>query len=641
MIHSAGNMKILKLQFLMLFLFSGIISAQTADELKTLFVEAESHYLYEEYELANPLYLMLNDYEPGNANIKYKIGNCYLYIPNEKTKAIPFLEEAVKNASYESKTESIKEKRAPLDAYFSLANAYRINNELEKALNTYQTFNRLVGEKGSMVNSEFVNQQIQACKNAITFSEKPVAIDKTNIGTEINQGSINDDPAISFDGKTLVYTEKRGILSVIYYTIKERDKWQTPIDITSQLNAGEDCTSCSLNSDGTELYLYKNDIYDGNIFVSNLVKGVWTPIKKLNKNINTKFYESHASVSADGKKLYFTSNRDGGLGGLDIYVSEKDASGQWGPATNLGPTINTEYNEDTPFITQDGLYLYFSSEGHSNMGGYDVFRSMNLKNSWKSPENLGSPINSTDDDIFYQPANNGKNAYYSILTGYKKKEIFYMSYGETLQTQKSYEIKGSLKLSDKPNTKFDKNFVIRVINKPIGDTIDSSFPDELTGSYSVVVPAGKYEITFSGPGYISQTIDTTILSDNPVLSLFIDVTLEPEVYEKMDLSFIPTVAAIDSSVLITNMTVRDVTDKDSEDKGILYFTIQVIALHNPVDVSYFKNITNMKVLYSDTDKFYRYTTGQYKTREEADAARLLIIKKGYPEEIFIKKVSKE
>jgi Tol biopolymer transport system component len=641
MIHSAGNMKILKLQFLMLFLFSGIISAQTADELKTLFVEAESHYLYEEYELANPLYLMLNDYEPGNANIKYKIGNCYLYIPNEKTKAIPFLEEAVKNASYESKTESIKEKRAPLDAYFSLANAYRINNELEKALNTYQTFNRLVGEKGSMVNSEFVNQQIQACKNAITFSEKPVAIDKTNIGTEINQGSINDDPAISFDGKTLVYTEKRGIVSVIYYTIKERDKWQTPIDITSQLNAGEDCTSCSLNSDGTELYLYKNDIYDGNIFVSNLVKGVWTPIKKLNKNINTKFYESHASVSADGKKLYFTSNRDGGLGGLDIYVSEKDASGQWGPATNLGPTINTEYNEDTPFITQDGLYLYFSSEGHSNMGGYDVFRSMNLKNSWKSPENLGSPINSTDDDIFYQPANNGKNAYYSILTGYKKKEIFYMSYGETLQTQKSYEIKGSLKLSDKPNTKFDKNFVIRVINKPIGDTIDSSFPDELTGSYSVVVPAGKYEITFSGPGYISQTIDTTILSDNPVLSLFIDVTLEPEVYEKMDLSFIPTVAAIDSSVLITNMTVRDVTDKDSEDKGILYFTIQVIALHNPVDVSYFKNITNMKVLYSDTDKFYRYTTGQYKTREEADAARLLIIKKGYPEEIFIKKVSKE
>jgi hypothetical protein len=437
-----ANMKILKLGIIILLLYSFSVSAQTADELKAIFVQAESHYLYEEYELANPLYIMLNDYETDNANLKYKIGNCYLNIPNEKTKAIPYLEEAVRNTDYESKTNSIKEKSAPLDAYFSLANAYRINNELEKALSTYQTFNKLITEKGEMVNSDFIDQQIQACKNAITFNENPVVVDKINLGTNINQGSINENAVVSYDGNTLVYTEKRGISNVIFYTIKEREKWQMPIEITSQLNAGEDCSSSSLNYDGTELYLYKNDNYDGNIYVSNLLDGSWTPIEKLNKNINTKYFESHATISYDGKKLYFTSNREGGQGGLDIYVSEKSSEGDWATAS-----VNTAYNEDTPFITSNDSVLFFSSEGHTNMGGYDVFRSYKQGTTWKSPENLGSPVNSTDDDLFYQPVNNGANAYFSILTGYKKKDIFYMSYGETLKAQ-SFEIKGFLRLSE-------------------------------------------------------------------------------------------------------------------------------------------------------------------------------------------------
>ena len=146
--------------------------------------------------------------------------------------------------------------------------------------------------------------------------------------------------------------------------------------------------------DGTILYLYKTDNFDGNIYSAEYVNGNWTPIKKLNKNINTKFYESHAAISSDGKKLYFTSNRDGGYGGLDIYVSEKDASGDWGPAINLGNTINTPYNEDTPFITLNDSLLYFSSEGHNGMGGYDIFRSDKSEAGWNAPENLGFPVNS-------------------------------------------------------------------------------------------------------------------------------------------------------------------------------------------------------------------------------------------------------
>jgi tetratricopeptide (TPR) repeat protein len=639
-----------QLQLLTLVIFPVATLAQSSDEIKKIFAQAESYYLYEEYELANQLYLLLET--PDNLNIKYKIGTCYLNIPGEKEKSITYLEEAVKTASYDSKTESFKEMRAPLDAYFSLAKAYMINNELEKALSTLQIFNKLAREtksKGGMKNLEYIDQQIQSCKNAIQFKENPVVFTKKTIGSDFSQGSINDNPAVSFDGNTIVYTERRGIVNVIFFSKKERGMWQQPIEITAEIKAGEDCSSCSLNSDGTELFLYKTDNYDGAIYSSNYINGVWTPIVKLNKNINTKFYESHAAISSDGKKLYFTSNRDGGQGNLDIYVSEKTGTGDWGPAVNLGAAVNTPFNEDTPFITQNDSVLYFCSEGHSSMGGFDNFKSQKIETVWKTPSNLGFPINSTDDDKFFQPVNNGLNAYYSMTTDYKKREIFYLGIGST-DVNQLFEIKGKFSLNDTTLT-FDENYSIHLINRISGDTLDVGFPNKYTGLYSFSVIPGEFKLAYTGVGYISQTIDTIILQDNPTLVLNIDVSLNrdttfkkavppPVVYDKINLSEIPTVSAIDTSLLIRNMNVYDVGDKNIKDSDVLYYTVQVIALHNPVDVSYFKYITDMKVMYNDVDKFYRYTTGRFPTREEAYSLRLELIRKGYPEEIFIKKVSK-
>jgi hypothetical protein len=419
--------------FLLVFAIPPITAlSQSSVEMKSIFAQAESYYIYEEYDPANLLYLLIET--PDNLNIKYKIGTCYLNIPDEKEKSIPYLEEAVKSASYDSKTESFKEMRAPLDAYFFLAKAYMINNEFEKGLYTLQTFSKLAGEikdKGGMKNLEYIDQQIQACKNAIQFRKVPIVFTKETLGNDISMGSININPAVSFDGNSIVYTERRGIANTILFSRKENSKWQPPVEITTELNAGEDCSSCSLNSDGTELFLYRNDNYDGAIYSSNYVDGKWTPIKKLNKNINTKFYESHASISADGKKLYFTSNRDGGQGNLDIYVSERDVSGDWGPAVNLGTSINTPFNEDTPFITQNDSVLYFCSEGHNSMGGFDNFKSQKTGSVWQTPSNLGFPVNSADDDKFFEPFNNGRNAFYSLTTGYKNRKIFYLNLGVT------------------------------------------------------------------------------------------------------------------------------------------------------------------------------------------------------------------
>lgn len=524
------------------------LSGQKKSEVKAIWLEAESHYLYGEYELANPLYLILNDLKPGNANIKYKIGNCYLNIFDEKPKAIPFLEEAVRNTSYNSRTGLLREKRAPLDAYFSLGNAYRITNSLDSALNTYHLFRKLISEAGSMTNQDFVNQQIQACNVASVQMKSPVNVRIEPLKEYINQGSVNERPVLSFDGNTMAYTERRGLESVVYVTRKEGTRWDTPVDITLEASMGPDCQTTSLNYDGTELYLFKNDNYDGNIYVTTFSNGKWAPIRKLNRNINTRFYESHAAISADGNKLYFTSNRAGGIGELDLWVAEKDGTGDWGVPLNLGKAVNTPFNEDTPFISADGKSLTFSSEGHSSMGGYDIFISKQTSGVWGNPVNIGYPINTTDDDLAYQPFDNGALGYYSVMTGYKKKEI-------------------SL-------------------------------------------------VTFNPPE--KEKRDTVTISFDP--------------------DSLPYLSVIDSSMLITNLVIKDVLDTDEEvDPDVLYYTVQVMALYNPVDPAYFQ-YAEISVFYNREDRFYRYTTGRFNTKAEAYSEQARLLRLGYPNDIFVKKV---
>jgi hypothetical protein len=535
--------------FLTLLLLFLPLNGQKKSELKEIWMEAESHYLYGEYELANPLYLMLNELKPGNYNIKYKIGNCYLNIFDEKPKAIPFLEEAVRSTSYNAKTGKLTEMRAPLDAYFSLANAYRITNSLDSALSTYRFFHQLIAESSAMQNETFVNQQIQACNLAADQMKKPVNVLIQPLKEYINQGSVNDRPVVSYDGNTMAYTERRGLESVVYVTRKEGTSWGIPVDITLEASMGTDCHTTSLNSDGTELYLFKNDNYDGNIYVTRFADGRWSPVEKLNRNINTRYYESHAAVSSDGKKLYFTSNREGGFGELDLWVSEKDATGDWGLPVNLGNAVNTPYNEETPFISADGNTLTFSSEGHGSMGGYDIFTSKLANGQWSSPVNIGYPVSTTDDNIAFQPFNQGNSGLYSIMTEYKKKEIAL--------------------------------------------------------------------VTFNPP-QPEEKRDTVTISFNP--------------------ADLPYLTEIDSSTLITDLVIRDVRDTDQEiDPDVLYYTVQVMALYNPVDPAYFE-YAEISVFYNPDDRFYRYTTGKFNTKASAYEEKERLLRLGYPDDIFVKKV---
>ena len=226
------------LSFWILFIIPITAKAQSNSEMRKIFAQAETFFLYEEYELANQLYLLIET--PENMNVKYKIGVCYLNIPGEKEKSIPYLEEAVKTANYDSKATSFKEKRAPLEAYFFLARAYMINDDLEKGLSTLVSFKDLISQtnpKKGMVNQEFIEQQIQACSIAIKLQETPIFFTQSLLDQKFSFGALNENPAVSYDGNSIVFAEQRGIVNVIFYSKKVNGIWQTPREITAELRA--------------------------------------------------------------------------------------------------------------------------------------------------------------------------------------------------------------------------------------------------------------------------------------------------------------------------------------------------------------------------------------------------------------------
>ncbi|HEX6892160.1 MAG TPA: OmpA family protein, partial [Chryseolinea sp.] len=191
--------------------------------------------------------------------------------------------------------------------------------------------------------------------------------------------------------------------------------------------------AASLSPDGKTLVLYY-EYGGGDIYVSKAEGEGWTKPVALNKNINTPMsWETSAFLTDDGKQLYFSSNREGGIGNLDIYVSEMDATGDWGKANNLGPVINTTGREDSPALDPDGNTLYFSSDGHPSMGGTDIFKSELKDGKWQKPVNLGYPINSVEDDSFFAMTSDRRRAYFSTLREEGNAEIYTLTFIEPQQ----------------------------------------------------------------------------------------------------------------------------------------------------------------------------------------------------------------
>lgn len=496
---------------LLLVLLSGTdLLSQSSARNKMIFYDAESWVLFEDYKEALPAYLQLLEYYPSNANIKYRIGQCYINIPGEKEKAISYLEDAVQNINPAYKEGRFSETGAPWEAWYHLADAYRITGRIDKAIETYRIFKKNLDPK--IYDSVVVNRQIEACFNAKELMNKPLFIREINLGKTINENNSEYNPVVSGDENMLIFSRSEPFYDALLFSVKKNGAWTKPVNMNEILKIDKNIYPSSLSKDGKTLFLYNSEDYDGNIFSTVFSDGTWSPIQKLNDNINTKFWESHAVISHDNQKLYFTSNRKGGMGGLDIYVSTRDNTGNWGPAENLGPVINTPYNEDTPFLSEDDKTLYFSSRGHFNMGGYDIFRSSLLDNDqWSEPVNIGYPLNTTDDDLFFQPVKTRNAGYFSKYSpaGYGGRDIYRIEiFSEdhprnffVMGLARGANVNAAVKVSATDTKSPDRSLV--------------AFTNPVSGQFEFQTRQGNYDIIYESAGSEKLRTNITIPLNNP------------------------------------------------------------------------------------------------------------------------------
>ena len=409
-----GRMKKTIILICLLLGTSILLIGQSKQELKRTFVNAEFSLLYEEYKEALPLFLELYDFGKDDAYIQYRIGQCYLNIRNQKDKAIPFLENAIQNISENFDVGYYNEKNAPIEAYYQLGIAYRVNNRIEDAIEAFTTYQKLLNKQSENKEErqKLLDMQLQSCYNALELRKTPTNILEVNLGPKINSPYPNTNPVVSENEDVLVYTSELRFYDGVFFTKKRAGTWLPARNISLDFQSDRPLKPVYISRDGTTLYLQRNDNDDYNLYTSRYVDGFWQAPEKMTSNINTAAAETHVCLSYDEQTLYFTSNREGGFGGFDIYKCEKNADGEWGQPQNIGPPVNTIFDEATPFITENNT-LYFSSQGHFNIGGFDIFTTKVNGDNFSEPENLGLPFNTTDNDLFFFPIKNGKIAYYS------------------------------------------------------------------------------------------------------------------------------------------------------------------------------------------------------------------------------------
>ncbi|MEX0986426.1 MAG: OmpA family protein [Bacteroidales bacterium] len=398
---------------LLILLMPLVMHGQDQRTLKKLFRDAEYFYLMEEYDRAISYYEQILKIDPDNSNVNYLIGTSYLNALDNRKMAIDYLKKAVKNVSRNYREGSYKERNAPPLAHFYLGRAYHINNQFHEAIETYKKYQEnLVFVQFAEI--EYVKRHIKSCDLARQMIRNPTDAIFTSLDHITGQKFPVKSPVVSGDGSTLIFSIEKPKGNSIAIVNRTKNSWSKPMIIDGDLDLSGNFFPVSLSFDGTELYIVYQDYMISDLFMSKYDGRRWSRAEPLGNNINSKYQETHASISSDGKTLYFTSDRKGSWGGLDIYRSVKDGSGKWTDPENLGFGINSYYNEETPFIAQNDSVLYFSSEGFNSMGGYDIYRTrIDEDGFFTVPQNLGYPVSTTDDDLFYNPGWDGKQGFYA------------------------------------------------------------------------------------------------------------------------------------------------------------------------------------------------------------------------------------
>lgn len=492
----------------------------------------EGNYLFLEknYPMALQSFEQAYSIDSTNSNINYKIGLCYLNLPSKKKKALPFLEKAARNITKNYDEDEPSMKSAPMDAIYEHAKALHFNGKFPEAIAEFEKYGRIVGEKNKEFYAE-IQRQIAMCKNAIEFYKNPSDIVIKNLGDSINTEFPDYGPVVTADESMMLFTSRRpgstggerGVDGSYYEDIYQSHRkpdgtWGTAQKLFSLINTNSNEATVGLSPDGQKVYIYK-DSNGGDLYYSTLTGETWSGLTPFGDEVNSPHWETHISVSADGNSLFFSSDRPGGLGGLDLYRCVRLPNGKWSKPLNLGPKINTPFDEDAPYLHPDGKKLFFASEGHTSMGGLDVMYSTisqdeNGNMVWSEPINLGVPINTPDDDEFYVPTVDGKRAYFSSARegGLGDHDIYIAEFPKGINVEPLVLLKGAVEFNGEHQ--HPDKVAITVFDGDNGELVASSIPNYTTGKFLLILNPGpngkKYKVNYEATGFQPVTHEINI-----------------------------------------------------------------------------------------------------------------------------------
>ncbi|WP_282039039.1 hypothetical protein [Saccharicrinis aurantiacus] len=442
----------------------------------------------ENYSEAMAIYEGLLSAYPDDIYLELKAGECFLFAEAKIPLAIELLESA---AGYYLSIDSTDEQS--LIASYYLAQCYHLGESFNKSIDEYKSLLSRISEKELEAISK-INRGISYCNNAIELTKDTLYFKITNMGSNINTALDEHSPVISYDENLLLFTSRKSdSLGIndderIYSTVWRDRKWKKPEHI--YLNDKSNTATVSLASDGKTLVLYRSNGGVGDLYYSNYKNRKWQEPIKFPAPINSLYAETHAAFSFNGDTIYYTSDRPGGFGGMDIYMSIKLPDGNWGKAINLGPRINTAYDESSPFIDDTNHTLYFSSEGHNSMGGYDIFKAhSDDDNKWVSVENIGYPINTPYDDLFYCPTADEHRVYYASKRkeGFGGSDIYLIEYPD--KHTNSLTTVGGFIYTDKKKPAEQANIIL--VDNSDEEKEEPYRVNPNTGKYVLILPANK------------------------------------------------------------------------------------------------------------------------------------------------------
>lgn len=485
----------------------------SAGEEKKLLKNARKELSKGNYKEAKSLYNELLTVAPDNPEYHFEAGLTYYNSNVEKEKSVKYFENALQKSSEDTIAE----------IFYYLGRSYQYSGQFEKAIKSYNDFKDFImSNDDGVVLSRDVDRFIEMCNNAIIYQgdyNKDVTVE--NMKEEINSSGSEYASVLNKDETVMIYTARKESnvgnkfyhdskeYEDIYISVREGDNWtfSTKFDssnvyISKDINSKYHDAAIAYNEFEDKLYIYRKN----HVWVSE--KGnddKWTAPVKMNKNVNSGTHEPSVFITKDEQTLYVTStDNEAGIGGRDIFVSHKNEDGTWGELELLPGNINTVYDEDAPYISDDGKTMYFASNGHATMGGYDIFKTeLQDDSTWSDPVNLGVPINSPGDDIYYVVDNDGISAYMSSsrMGGYGDMDIYHLLL--ECKSIENTEIKGQL-LAGSPAF-------------PIGNKIVIKDSDgNLVNTFDVDAETGKYLMVLQPENTYTMEIETVDRFKNPV-----------------------------------------------------------------------------------------------------------------------------